>query len=59
MVTDLAKNKTIKEAMDITRDDISKELDGLPPLKLHCSNLATDALRKALNEYLTKNKDKK
>jgi nitrogen fixation NifU-like protein len=55
MITDLAKNKTIQEAKKITRDDIAEALNGLPPIKLHCSNLASEALHAAINDYI-KNK---
>lgn len=51
MVTELAKGKTIEEAFKITRDDVAESLDGLPPIKLHCSNLAADALKDAINKY--------
>lgn len=51
MITDLAKGKTLDEALKITRDSVAKNLDGLPPLKLHCSNLAADALHKAIENY--------
>jgi len=54
MVTELAKNKTLKEAMKITRDDVAKYLGGLPPIKMHCSNLAADALHAAIRDYLKK-----
>lgn len=54
MVTDLAKGKTIAEAEKITRGDIANELDGLPPEKMHCSNLAADALKKAIEDYRSK-----
>lgn len=57
MVTDLAKGKTLEEAEKISREDVAKELDGLPPTKMHCSNLAADALRKAIEDY--KNKERK
>ena len=43
MITELAKGKTLDEAMKITRDNVADELDGLPVIKLHCSNLAADA----------------
>lgn len=56
MVTELAKGKTLKEAMKITRNDVAKSLNGLPPLKLHCSNLASDALHAAIKDYLKKRK---
>src|SRR5450756_2669390 len=44
MVTDLAMGKTIEEALKITRNDVAESLEGLPPVKMHCSNLAADAL---------------
>lgn len=58
MITDLAKGKTIKEALKITKDTIVNSLEGLPPIKLHCSVLATDALSEAIYDYLSKNKKK-
>ena len=54
MVTELAKGRTLDEAMTITRADVAKELDGLPPQKMHCSNLAADALHKAIEDYRKK-----
>lgn len=54
MVTELAKGKTIEEAEKITRQDVADELDGLPPVKMHCSNLAADALRDAIKKYREK-----
>jgi len=51
MVTEMAKGKTIEEALQITNDMVAKELDGLPPQKMHCSNLAADALRNAIENY--------
>jgi len=56
MITDLAKGKTLEEAIDITRNDVSNALDNLPPIKEHCSNLATEALHEAIYDYLSKNK---
>ncbi len=56
MVTDLAKGKTLDEAAEISRDDVANELDGLPPAKMHCSNLAADALREAIKDYRSKQK---
>ncbi len=55
MVTDLAKGKTIENAKKITRKDVSESLDGLPPIKMHCSNLAADALSQAIADYEKKN----
>ena len=51
MITDLAKNKTLKDALKITRDDVADHLEGLPPIKMHCSNLADDALHAAIKDY--------
>ncbi|MBU0615644.1 MAG: iron-sulfur cluster assembly scaffold protein, partial [Nanoarchaeota archaeon] len=55
MITDLAKGKTLDEAMKLTRDNVKEALDGLPPAKVHCSNLAADALHKAIEDYRKKN----
>jgi nitrogen fixation NifU-like protein len=55
MITDLAKGKSIKDAMRITRDDVAEALNGLPPIKMHCSNLASEALEAAIKNY-TENK---
>ncbi len=54
MITELAKGKTLEEAKKITRDDIATSLKGLPPIKMHCSNLAADALRLAIKNYQKK-----
>jgi nitrogen fixation protein NifU and related proteins len=54
MVTELAKGKTLDEALAITRESVAKELDGLPPQKMHCSNLAADALHRAIEDYKKK-----
>ena len=56
MITELAKGKTIEQALKITRKDVADELDGLPPIKMHCSNLAADALKDAIHDYQTKQK---
>lgn len=56
MITDLAKDKTLAEALKITKQDIMDQLGGLPPSKIHCSVLADQALHKAINNYLDKNK---
>lgn len=56
MITQLAKGKTLKEAEKITRNDVAESLKGLPPVKMHCSNLASDALRKAIEDYENKKK---
>jgi len=54
MATDLAKGKTITEALQITNQTVAKELGGLPTPKMHCSNLAADALKKAIENYKQK-----
>ena len=54
MVTEMAKGKTLDEAMAINRQDVANELDGLPKQKMHCSNLAADALHKAIEDYRKK-----
>lgn len=51
MLCELAKGKTLEEAEKITRKDVSSSLDGLPAIKEHCSNLAADALKKAIDDY--------
>lgn len=51
MVTEMAKGMTLDDAYKITRSDVADELDGLPPIKMHCSNLAADALKAAINNY--------
>ncbi len=56
MITEIAKGKTLDDASNITRDDVAESLDGLPPIKLHCSNLAADALREAIKNYREKQK---
>ncbi len=55
MITELAKGMTVENAKKITKKDIADALDGLPPIKMHCSNLASDALRKAIEDYETRN----
>jgi nitrogen fixation NifU-like protein len=57
MITEIAIGKTLKEALEITRDSVADELDGLPSQKLHCSNLAADGLRAAIEDYLGKQKE--
>ena len=54
MITELAKGKHVDEAYKITRNDVANELDGLPPQKMHCSNLAADALQEAIKDYKKK-----
>ncbi len=59
MTTELALGKTVDEAEAITRQDVADALDGLPPVKMHCSNLASDALREAIKDYRKKQEEKK
>jgi len=59
MITELAKGKTIEEAMKITRGDVAESLGGLPPIKMHCSNLAANALHAAIKDYQAKKKEAK
>jgi nitrogen fixation NifU-like protein len=54
MVTEMAKGKTLDEAMQITNKSVAAMLDGLPPIKMHCSNLAADAMHKAIEDYRKK-----
>ncbi|MEE9573958.1 MAG: Fe-S cluster assembly scaffold protein NifU [Candidatus Neomarinimicrobiota bacterium] len=56
IVTEMAKGKPLDEAMEITRQDVADSLDGLPPIKMHCSNLAADGLHDAINKYREKQK---
>ena len=51
MVTELVKGKTIDDALEVSNKDVADELGGLPKEKLHCSNLAADAIHKAINNY--------
>lgn len=51
MITVMAKGMTIDDAYKITRKDVANELEGLPPIKMHCSNLAADALQAAIDNY--------
>jgi len=59
MITELARGKTLEEAKKISRQDVADSLDGLPPTKMHCSNLASDALREAIKDYEAKQAKKK
>jgi nitrogen fixation NifU-like protein len=54
MVTELVKNKTVEEALEVTNRAVAEALDGLPPVKMHCSNLAADAVHAAIKDYQVK-----
>lgn len=56
MVTELVKGKTIEEASQVTNMTVAESLGGLPTKKMHCSNLAADALHKALADYRRRKK---
>jgi len=58
ITTTMALGKTIEEAERMTRNEVADALDGLPPIKMHCSNLATDALRAAIEDYKAKQNGK-
>ena len=54
ITTEMAKGRTLDEALKITREEVAEQLGGLPPTKMHCSNLAADALRAAIADYREK-----
>lgn len=54
MATELVKGKTIDEALKITNQAVAEALDGLPPVKMHCSNLAEEAIKSAIEDYKRK-----
>lgn len=54
MVTEMVKGKTLDEAEKVTNTNVAEELGGLPPVKMHCSNLAASALKKAIQNYKEK-----
>jgi nitrogen fixation NifU-like protein len=56
MVTEMVKGKTLDEALAISKEAVAAELGGLPPQKMHCSNLGADALKKAIEDYRSKQK---
>ena len=55
MATELVKGKTVEEALELTNKAVMEALDGLPPEKIHCSVLAEDAIRAAIEDYRAKN----
>ena len=56
MVTELVMGKTLEEALEVTNNTVAEALDGLPPAKMHCSNLAADAMHAAIQDYMKKQK---
>ena len=58
MATEMVKGKTIEEALQLTNKAVAEALEGLPPIKMHCSNLAADAIHAAIQDYLEKKKEK-
>jgi len=58
MVTEMVKGKSIEEALKISNRTVAEALDGLPPVKMHCSVLAEEALKSAIEDYLNKSKEK-
>ena len=54
MATELIKGKTLEEAWKLTNKAVAEALDGLPPVKMHCSVLAEEAIHKAINDYRKK-----
>ncbi len=58
MTTEMVKGLSLEQALKVTRKDVANELDGLPPIKMHCSNLAADALHEAIRNYRAGNYNK-
>jgi nitrogen fixation NifU-like protein len=54
MVTEMVKGKKLSEALEISNQAVAEALGGLPPVKMHCSNLAADALHQAIKDYMDK-----
>lgn len=54
MVTEMVKGKNLTEALAVSNQAVAEALDGLPPIKMHCSNLAADALHEAIKDYIAK-----
>ena len=59
MVTELVKGKSLEEALKVTNQEVAQALDGLPSVKMHCSNLAQQAIKAAIDDYHSKNDSKK
>ncbi len=57
MITEMVKGKTLDEALNISKEVVADALGGLPPQKMHCSNVGADALHKAINDYKKKQKE--
>lgn len=58
MVTEMVKGKSIEEALEISNKAVAEALDGLPPIKMHCSVLAEEALKSAIEDYFARSKGK-
>jgi nitrogen fixation NifU-like protein len=54
MASEMAKGKTLTEVSAMSRDDVADMLDGLPPVKMHCSNIGVQAIQEAVKDYLTR-----
>ena len=59
MITELIKGKTVEQALDISNKQVAEALDGLPPVKMHCSNLAESAVKAAIDNYKERNDSNK
>jgi len=58
MATELIKGKTIEEALELTNKAVAEALDGLPPIKMHCSVLAEQAIKAAIEDYRRRQREK-
>lgn len=59
MVTEMVKGKSIEKALKISNKTVAEALDGLPPVKMHCSVLAEEALKSAIEDYLNNSKKRR
>ncbi len=59
MATELIMGKTLEEALEISNKTVAEALNGLPPVKMHCSNLAEQAIKAAIDDYRKKNESSK